>query len=126
MSGMAKAAIQCFALVGPAVLKQRKIVAVVDDDPSMLNAAKDLLDASGFATRLFTSAEEFLDKGAASQVDYLLLDIHLGGLSGIELCRQIKASGSTVPVIFMTALDNEVVRAQALKSGCVAYLRKPF
>ena len=45
--------------------KRRKIVAVVDDDPSMLNAAESLLDAQGFATMVFASAEEFLDRGAA-------------------------------------------------------------
>ena len=106
--------------------KRRKIVAVVDDDPSMLNAAESLLDAQGFATMVFASAEEFLDRGAATQVDCLLLDIHLGGVSGIELRRRLKDSGSTLPVIFMTALDDEATREQALKAGCVAFLRKPF
>ena len=106
--------------------KRRKIVAVVDDDPSMLNAAESLLDAQGFATMVFASAEEFLDRGAATQVDCLLLDIHLGGVSGIELRRRLKDSGSMLPVIFMTALDDEAVRKQALKAGCVAFLRKPF
>src|SRR6476469_3269602 len=86
------------------MLKRRKIVAVVDDDPSMLNAAESLLDAQGFATMVFASAEEFLDSGAATQVDCLLLDIHLGGVSGIELRRRLKDSRSTLPVIFMTAL----------------------
>ena len=108
------------------MLKRRKIVAVVDDDPSMLNAAESLLDAQGFATMVFASAEEFLDRGAATQVDCLLLDIHLGGLSGIELQHRLKDSGSTLPVIFMTALDDEAAREQALKAGCVAFLRKPF
>ena len=106
--------------------KRRKIVAVVDDDPSMLNAAESLLDAQGFATMVFASAEEFLDRGAATQVDCLLLDIHLGGVSGIELRRRLKDSGSTLPVIFMTALDDEAMREQALNAGCVAFLRKPF
>jgi FixJ family two-component response regulator len=106
--------------------KRRKIVAVVDDDPSMLNAAESLLDAQGFATMVFASAEEFLDRGAATQVDCLLLDIHLGGLSGIELQHRLKDSGSTLPVIFMTALDDEAMRERAIKAGCVAFLRKPF
>ena len=106
--------------------KRRKIVAVVDDDPSMLNAAESLLDAQGFATMVFVSAEEFLDRGAATQVDCLLLDIHLGGVSGFELRKRLKNSGSTLPVIFMTALDDEAIREQALKAGCVALLRKPF
>lgn len=108
------------------MLKPQKIIAVVDDDPSMLSAAGSLLDAHGFVVKAFASSEEFLDRGAAGQVDCLLLDIDLGGMSGIELRRHLKASGSGIPVIFMTALDDESVRAEAQKAGCVAFLRKPF
>ena len=104
---------------------QKRCIAVVDDDPSMLRAADSLLDASGFATELFASAEEFLDRGAASQVDCVLLDIGLGGISGIELSRQLAASGTKLPVIFMTALDNEAILRQAKTAGS-ACLRKPF
>jgi FixJ family two-component response regulator len=106
--------------------KPGKIVAVVDDDPSMLWAAEVLLEVHGFATKVFTSAEEFLDCGAATQVDYLLLDIHLGGMSGIELRRQLAASGSTLPIIFMTALDDETIPEKELKASGVTCLRKPF
>lgn len=106
--------------------RRQKIVAVVDDDPSMLRAMENLLDAHGFATEVFVSAEGFLDRRAATQVDCLLLDIDLGGMSGIELRRQLKDSGSTLPVIFMTALDDEVTRREAQQAGCIAYLRKPF
>jgi FixJ family two-component response regulator len=108
------------------MLKRRRVVAVVDDDPSMLRAAENLLDAQGFATKLFASAEEFLARKNGNQIDCLLLDIHLSGMSGIELRRKLKASGSTLPVIFMTALDDEAMRRQALNAGCVALLRKPF
>ena len=106
--------------------KRVTMVAVVDDDPSMLKAAADLLDARGFSVSLFTSAEEFLDSGEAEHVDCLLLDIHLGGLSGIELRQRLSALHPTLPVIFMTALDDDIVRQQALGVGCVACLRKPF
>jgi FixJ family two-component response regulator len=105
---------------------RRKVVAVVDDDPSMLRAMKDLLDAYGFATMVFRSAEEFLASDLATQVDCLLLDINLSGMSGIELQRQLKASHSTIPVIFMTALDDEVMHKQAAETGCITCLRKPF
>ncbi len=105
---------------------RRKVVAIVDDDPSMLRATKDLLDAQGFVTAVFPSAEEFLASKLGPEADYLLLDIHLTGMSGIELQRRLKASHSDVPVIFMTALDDEAVRRQALEIGCVDCLRKPF
>jgi FixJ family two-component response regulator len=106
--------------------KRVTTVAVVDDDPSMLKAAADLMEARGFSTSLFTSAEEFLDSGEAAYVDCLLLDIHLGSLSGIELRQQLSVSQPGLPVIFMTALDDEAIRQQALRVGCVACLRKPF
>jgi FixJ family two-component response regulator len=106
--------------------KRRTIVAVVDDDPSMLKAAEDLLDAHGCTASLFTSAEEFLASELVTRADCLLLDIHLGGLSGIELRRQLKSSRPALPVIFMTALDDETLRREALQVGCIACLRKPF
>lgn len=108
------------------MVKRQTIVAVVDDDPSMLRATRDLLDAHGVATSVFSSAEEFLDRGAAAQPDCLLLDIHLGGISGIELRRQLASADSKLPVIFMTALDDERTRTQAKQAGCVAFLRKPY
>jgi FixJ family two-component response regulator len=108
------------------MLKRRTVVAVVDDDPSMLRAAGDLLVARGYAAKVFASAEEFLDSGAAIQVDCLLLDINLGGMSGIELRSRLTASGSRLPIIFMTALDDEALPGPAITAGCVACLRKPF
>lgn len=106
--------------------KQRKIVGIVDDDQRMRRATRNLLDASGFATELFASGEDFFSRGTTTQVDCLLLDIDLGGLSGIEVRRQLTASGSKLPVIFVTALDDEAIHRQALMAGCVALLRKPF
>jgi len=105
---------------------QKKVVAVVDDDQSMLNAAESLLDAHGFTTMKFPSAEEFLGSGEATRADCLLLDIHLDGASGIELRRQLKVSNPGLPVIFMTALDDDAVRRRALEAGCVTFLHKPF
>ena len=55
-----------------------------------------------------------------------LLDIHLGGISGMELQRRLAASGSMRPVIFMTANDDEATRKEAMDAGCIAYLHKPF
>jgi FixJ family two-component response regulator len=107
------------------LLTQRKMIAIVDDDSSTLDAIGLLLNAHGFEVRTFDSAEAFLERDAAEQVDCLLLDIDLGGLSGIGLRRRLEASGSTLPVIFMTGLDDAATRGQALSAGCVAYLLKP-
>lgn len=106
--------------------KRQAIVAVVDDDPSMLRAMETLLDAHGFGTLLFESAEEFLAQGAATKAECLLLDINLAGISGIELHKQLSLSGSRLPTIFMTALEDERMRSQAIGAGAIAFLRKPF
>lgn len=103
---------------------RRKIVAVVDDDASMRIGLERLLQARGFETELFPSAEAFL--ASASAADCLLLDIHLGGMGGFELHRRLSGAGSRLPVIFMTAFDDDAAREEAVSLGCVAYLRKPF
>ena len=101
-------------------------VAVVDDDPNMLKGVERLLNVHGFGTAVFTSAEDFLDRGDQSKLHCLVLDINLGGMSGIELRRELRASGSSLPVVFLTGVDDEVTRAAALREGCIAFLRKPF
>jgi FixJ family two-component response regulator len=103
-----------------------KIVFVVDDDVGILRSLKRLLNASGFRTEVFESAEAFRDAAVPEHGLCMVLDINLKAASGIELRRQLTASGSTLPVIFVTANDSEQVRRTAVDAGCVAYLRKPF
>ena len=103
---------------------QAKTVAVVDDDRSMRVGVERLLNAHGFA-KVFASAEAFLDRAAAA-ADCLVVDIDLGGMSGVELRRRLADRGCAVPTIFMTALDDEATHARALEAGCIAYLLKPF
>jgi FixJ family two-component response regulator len=101
-------------------------VAVVEDDPSMLQGLNRLLSAHGFRVQTFASAELFIDGIANCEAECLILDVHLGGISGFDLRRQLTSSGSNLSVIFMTAVDNEITRQEALEVGCVSYLRKPF
>jgi len=108
------------------VAKLQKIIAIVDDDPRMQVSLSDLLGARGFETNVFSSAEDWLDRGASVRPDCMLVDVWLGGISGIELQRRLRASGSTVPVIFMTARYDEATRSLALEAGGVSLLRKPF
>jgi FixJ family two-component response regulator len=108
------------------MVPQAKIVAVVEDDVSMMTGIERLLWAHGFATEAYASAEAYLDHAAVSRASCLVIDIHLGGMSGIELRRRLAASGSTQSVIFMTAVDNELTRKEAMAAGCIAYLPKPF
>ena len=103
-----------------------KNVALVDNDPSMLKALQRLLIAHGFNVESYTSAEAFLNRSTDNEVTCLVLDIHLDGMSGIALRQQLAASGSNLPVIFMTAFDNASTHHDAMNAGCVAYLQKPF
>ena len=105
---------------------QPKVIAIVDDEQALLKAIERLLTARGFAPQGFNSAEAFLDSHAAKDAACLVLDIHLGGMSGIELLRRLNAVRSKLPVIFITAADNEAVHREAMEAGCVAFLRKPF
>ena len=99
------------------MIAQRTVVIVVDDDAGLLKSVARLLAHHGIESRTFASVQT---------ATCLLLDIHLGGFSGIELQRRLAASGSKWPVIFMTAKDDEATRNEAMDTGCIAYLRKPF
>ncbi len=103
-----------------------RTIAVVDDNPSMLQGLSRLLSAYGFRVQTFASAELFLDGIEKCGADCLVLDVHLGGMSGIDLQRQLISKGRDLPVVVMTAIDNETTREAAFDAGCIAYLRKPF
>jgi len=106
--------------------EQPTVVIVVDDDAGFLKGVTRLLAHNGIESRTFASAEALLENGSAQTATCLLLDIHLGGISGIELQRRLAASGSKCPVIFMTANDDQATRNEAMDAGCIAYLRNPF
>jgi FixJ family two-component response regulator len=92
----------------------------------MRRSIQRLLNVSGFSVEMFDSAEAFLDREDDSVVGCVVLDIHLSGMSGLELRRRLTAVGSILPVIFITANDDDALRTAAIELGCVNYLRKPF
>ncbi len=109
------------------MVKLRHTVAVVDDDASLRRSVTRLFNAYGFDTVEYASAEAFLAQDAGIDIRCLVLDIDLnGGISGMELQRRLKGAGSQMPVIFITALDEQRLQLEAEQAGCVAYLRKPF
>jgi FixJ family two-component response regulator len=99
-------------------------VAVVDDDESICRAFGRLLRAAGFQPISYPSAEAFLEDHKHPQFDCLVLDIQLSGMSGIDLKKQLDASGSATPVIYITAFDDPDAHAEALATGCAGYFRK--
>lgn len=102
------------------------VVAVIDDDLSVLKAMRRLLSTHGFDTELYDSPAKFLDAVITTQAICLIVDIHLGDRCGIEFVRQLANRGITFPVIFMTGSDNEEIATRAREVGCVAFFRKPF
>lgn len=109
-----------------ALLPLRNLVAVVDDDPAILNGVKRLLRQHGYETLLFSTAEAFRGHTDFDNVACVILDINLKDGSGIELRQRLKAAGIAVPVIYISGNDNPAVRLAAIESGCLAYLAKPF
>lgn len=92
----------------------------------MRKSVARLLRQFGYDSMLFPSAKDFADHAQFDRAVCILLDIHLGDGSGIELKRRLDAADVSVPVIYMTGNDSPAVREAALHSGCLAYLIKPF
>ncbi len=99
-------------------------VAIVDDDENFCRSLGRLLRAAGMQPIPYPSAEAFLADTKRPQFDCLVLDIHLGGMSGIELGERLVADGSHAPFICITADDEPDVRAGAEAAGCAAFFRK--
>jgi FixJ family two-component response regulator len=99
-------------------------IAVVDDDESVCRSFSRLLRTAGFQPVTYPSAEAFLADTKRPRFDCLVLDIQLGGMTGLELCQRLAAVQDDTPVIFITAHDQPEVRAQAKAAGCAGYFRK--
>jgi len=101
-------------------------VAVVEDDDSVREATKHLLRLLGYATAGFASAEEFLRSGRVGDTACLIADVHLPGMSGVELQSRLISEGHRMPVIFVTAFPEEAIRSRVLRDGALCYLTKPL
>ena len=97
------------------MMTTRSLVSVVDDDESVRESIPDLLKEFGFASRVFSSAEEFLASNAVSETKCLILDIAMPGMSGPDLQRELKHRQLEIPTIFITAHKDTTVRSRMLK-----------
>lgn len=102
------------------------LISVVDDDQSVRESLPDLLRQLGYAVQAFYSAEEFLDSIWVLETRCLILDIALPGMSGLDLQRELKHRGHRIPIVFITALEDEAVRHRVLSQCAVDCLFKPF
>ena len=104
----------------------KRTIAVIDDSEIMRDAMVHLLCSAGFGVESYISAAEFLSAADVSQADCLVVDIELGDITGIELVRELRDLGYSVPVIFMTGSPDDTFRRAARALECSAFFAKPF
>jgi FixJ family two-component response regulator len=108
-------------------MSTRSVVSVVDDSESVRESLPDLLRQVGYDVEAFASAEEFLTSDAPSATNCLILDVGLPGMSGPDLQQELRHRGSTIPIVFITALGNDAsLRQRLIADGAAAVLFKPF
>lgn len=101
-------------------------VLLVEDEAAMVDALQRGLTAEGFVTEAAMNGVDGLWMAEENDFDVIILDIMLPGLSGYEVCRRLRAGGSTVPILMLTAKDGEYDEADALDLGADDFLSKPF
>jgi len=108
------------------VPKNRRIVAIVDDDESVRDAIKRLMRSMGLAAEVFASAEEFLRSPDLDRTGCLVVDFSMPNMNGLELRHSLLLQRKEIPTIMITAYPSDDVRARALQAGVIGYLTKPF
>jgi two-component system response regulator FixJ len=101
-------------------------VFVVDDDDAVRNSLRLLLKSAGFSTEVAASAQEFLSTYDAAQPGCLLLDVHMPGMTGLEMQHQLNVRGAAIPVIFITGHGDIPMAVEAMQHGAFDFLQKPF
>ena len=102
------------------------LLAIIDDDESVLVATDSLLRSLGYIVQTFASAEEFLRWERLDDFSCIITDVQMPAMSGVQLQDYLRSQGYRVPFIFVTAFPDERIRARALAGGAICYLTKPF
>jgi FixJ family two-component response regulator len=99
-------------------------VAIVDDEEGIRKALGRLLRAAGLEAYGYANGQEFLTAAAERRPDCVVLDLHMPGMSGLQVLRKLKTAGLLLPVVVITAHDEPETRQECLSTGARAYLRK--
>ena len=102
------------------------VISIIDDDKSVREATKSLVRSLGYKAAVFASAEEYLQSEQLDNSSCLITDLHMPGMSGVDLQDRLIADGRQIPMIFVTAYYEEKVRDRVLDAGAYGFLRKPF
>jgi FixJ family two-component response regulator len=102
------------------------VVFIVDDDVSMRRSIQDLLSSVALRSEAFATPQEFLDSKRLDWSGCLVLDVRLPGMSGLDCQRRLAEAGVSIPIIFITGHGDVPMTVQAMKSGAVEFLTKPF
>ena len=102
------------------------LISIVDDDQSVREATTSLLKSNGFRVEVFSSAEDFLASRYLGETKCLILDVQMPGMSGLELQRRLTSANRDIPIVFISAHENQEVRKQAIRTGAIDFLPKPF
>ena len=102
------------------------LISIIDDDESARRSTARLIESFGFPAAVFESAESFLSSGQLDCSSCLIVDVRMPGKNGLQLQSQLAAAGCRIPIIFITAYDDNESRRRAMQAGAVAFLGKPF
>src|SRR5262245_13213648 len=106
-------------------MSDRTLISIVDDDQPFRESMRKLVMLLGYTVVDFPSAGDFLSSHFLPETACLVTDVHMPGMSGVELHGRLIKLGYAIPTILITAYPDEVVRDRALKDGVVCYLSKP-
>jgi len=114
-----------FERIATGVVMKKKLVSVVEDDRFFRESMGRLMRSLGYTVEAFPSAADFLASPRLNETACLIADVHMPGMTGIELNRHLIDAGYAIPTILVTAYPNDIDQDRALKDGIICYLRKP-
>jgi FixJ family two-component response regulator len=107
-------------------LRKEPVISIVDDDQFVRDSVKRLMKSVGYVAAAYPTAGDFLKSPQLEETSCLIADVHMPGMTGVELYENLIKAGRTIPTILITAYPDDRVRTRALDKGILAYLVKPF